>query len=127
VPADGALVGQNDLNRNPHLVEGQNQRAPMRNAARLHRAWLLDPRLPGSTVPNLNVRDSKRVERRLADRNLCDARPLQATERPPTPRCWERMTWTRIDEQGARRRLELTLKDEAASWRRLEERCGDVE
>ena len=44
------------------------------------------------------------------------------------------MTWTailaiggRIDEHGARRRLELAVKDEVAFWRRLEERGGDVE
>jgi hypothetical protein len=95
---------------------------------RLHRAWLLDPRLPGSTVAHLNVRDAARVERWLAERNLRDARPLQMTGRPPTPRCWDRMTWTailaiggRIDQHGARRRLELAMKDEAAFWRRLEE------
>jgi hypothetical protein len=101
---------------------------------RLHRAWLLDPRLPGSTVPHLSARDSLRVERWLAERNLCEARPLQATGRPPTPRFWDRMTWAailaiggRIDEQGARRRLELAVKDEVAFGKRLEERGGDVE
>jgi hypothetical protein len=99
-----------------------------------NRAWKLDPRLPGSTVPHLSGRDSARVERWLAERNLCDARPLQATGRPPTPRCWDRMTWAailaiggRIDEDGARRRLELAVTDEVAFWRRLEERNGDVE
>jgi hypothetical protein len=101
---------------------------------RQHRAWLLDPRLPGSTVPHLNARDSLRVERWLADRNLCDARPMQATGRPPTPRCWDRMSWAailviggRIDEQGARRRLESAIKDELAFWKRLKERSGDIE
>jgi hypothetical protein len=101
---------------------------------RQHRAWLLDPRLPGSTVPHLSTRDAARVERWLLERNLREGRPLQATGRPPTPRCWDRMTWTailaiggRIDEHGARRRLELAVKDEVAFWRRLEERGGDVE
>jgi hypothetical protein len=96
---------------------------------RTNRAWKLDPRLPGSTVPHLNAADAVRVERWLVERNLCDSRPLQATERRPTPRCWDRMTWAailaiggRIDEQGARRRLELALKDEVAFWRRLEKR-----
>ena len=44
------------------------------------------------------------------------------------------MTWAailaiggRIDENGARRRLELAVKDEAAFWKRLEERGGDPE
>jgi hypothetical protein len=44
------------------------------------------------------------------------------------------MTWAailaiggRIADQGARRRLELALKDEVALWRRLEERGGDIE
>ena len=44
------------------------------------------------------------------------------------------MTWAailvlggRIDEQGARRRLELAVKEEVAFWRRLEERGGDAE
>jgi hypothetical protein len=44
------------------------------------------------------------------------------------------MTWTailaiggRIDANGARRRLELAVKDEVAFWRRLDERGGDVE
>jgi hypothetical protein len=32
----------------------------------------------------------------------------------------------RIDEPGARRRLELAMKDETAFWARLEERGGDV-
>ena len=94
-----------------------------------HRAWLVDPRLPGSTVPQLNARDAARVERWLSERNLRGGRPLQATGHPPAPRCWDRVTWTailaiggRIDEQGARRRLELALKDEVAFWRRLEKR-----
>jgi hypothetical protein len=98
------------------------------------RAWKLDPRLPGSTVPHLNARDAGRVERWLAERNLGGGRPLQATGRPPTPRCWDRMTWTailaiggRIDEQGARRRLELAMKDEVAFWMRFERRGGDAE
>jgi hypothetical protein len=88
---------------------------------RTNRAWKLDPRLPGSTVPHLNRRDAGRVERWLAERNLCEARPMQATRRQPTPRCWDRMTWTailaiggRIGEQGARHRLELAVKDEVA-------------
>ena len=90
--------------------------------------------VPGSTVPHLNARDAGRVERWLAERNLRETRPLPATGRQPTPRCWDRMTWTailaiggRIDEHGARRRLELAVKDEVAFWRRLEERGGDVE
>jgi hypothetical protein len=44
------------------------------------------------------------------------------------------MTWAailaiggRIDEQGARRRLELALKDEIVFWKRLEERGGEAE
>jgi hypothetical protein len=44
------------------------------------------------------------------------------------------MTWTailaiggRIDEGGARRRLELAVKDEVAFWKRLEERGWDDE
>jgi hypothetical protein len=101
---------------------------------RTNRAWKLDPRLPGSTVPHLSDRDAARVERWLLERNLRHGRPLQATGRPPTPRCWDRMTWAailaiggRIDENGARRRLELAVKDEAAFWKRLEERGGDVE
>jgi hypothetical protein len=95
---------------------------------RQHRAWKLDPRLPGSTVPHLSVRDAARVERWLAERNLRGGRRLQATGRPPTPRCWDRMMWTailgiggRIDEGGARRRLELAVKDEVAFWKRLED------
>jgi hypothetical protein len=59
---------------------------------------------------------------------------MQATGRPPTLRCWDRMTWTailaiggRIDEQGAMRRLELAVKDEIAFWRRFGERGGDAE
>jgi hypothetical protein len=99
-----------------------------------NRAWKLDPRLSGSTVPHLSDRDAARVERWLAERNLCEGRPLQATGRPPTPRCLDRMIWTailaiggRIDERGARRRLELAIKDEAAFWRRLAERGGAAE
>jgi hypothetical protein len=98
-----------------------------------NRAWRLDPRLHGSTVPHLSDRDAARVERWLAERNLCEGRPLQATGRPATPRCWDRMTWAailaiggRIDEQGARRRLELAVKDEAAFWKRFEESGGDA-
>jgi hypothetical protein len=101
---------------------------------RANRAWKLDPRLPGSTVPHLNARDGLRVEQWLAERNLRDICPLQATGRPPTARCWDRMTWAailaiggRIDEQGARRRLELAVKDEVAFWKRLEERAGDAQ
>jgi hypothetical protein len=44
------------------------------------------------------------------------------------------MTWAailaiggRIDESGARRRLELAVKDEVAFWERIEKRGGDVE
>jgi hypothetical protein len=101
---------------------------------RTNRAWKLDPRLPGSSVPHLSARDAARVERWLAERNVRESFPLQATGRPPTPRCLDRMTWTailaiggRIDEHGARRRLELAVKDEVAFWRRLGERGGDVE
>jgi hypothetical protein len=101
---------------------------------RMNRVWKLDPRLPGSTVPHLSDRDAARVERWLVERNLREGRPLQATGRPPTPRCWDRMTWTailaigaRIDEGGARRRLELAVKDEVAFWKRLEERGGEAE
>jgi hypothetical protein len=99
-----------------------------------HRAWRIEPRLPGSTVPHLSDRDAARVERWLAERNMCEDRPLPATGHPPTPRCWDRMTWAailaiggRIDEQGARRRLELAVKDEVAFRARIGE-CGeDVE
>jgi hypothetical protein len=98
------------------------------------RAWKLDPRLPGSTVPHLSDRDAARVERWLAERNLRHGCALQATGRPPAPRCWDRMTWAailaiggRIDEHGAKRRLELAVKDEAAFWKRLKERGEDVE
>jgi hypothetical protein len=101
---------------------------------RQHRAWLHDPRLLGSTIPHLSDRDAARVERWLLERNLRHGRQLQATGRPATPRCWDRMTWAailtiggRIDEQGARRRLELAMKDEAAFWRRFDERGGDAE
>jgi hypothetical protein len=51
-----------------------------------------------------------------------------------TPRCRDGMTWTailaiggRIDEHGARRRLELAVKDEVAFWRRLVKRGGGAE
>ena len=44
------------------------------------------------------------------------------------------MTWTailaiggRIDEYGARRRLDLAVKDETAFWKRLEGSGGDIE
>jgi hypothetical protein len=44
------------------------------------------------------------------------------------------MTWAailalrgRIDQHGARRRLELAAKDEIAFWNRLEEPGGDAE
>jgi hypothetical protein len=44
------------------------------------------------------------------------------------------MTWVailalggRIDQHGARRWLELAVKDEVAFWKRLEGRGGDVE
>jgi hypothetical protein len=101
---------------------------------RTQRAWKLDPRLPRSTVPHLSARDAARVERWLLERGYRENRPLQATGRLPTPRCWDRMAWTailviggRIDEAGARRRLELAVKDEVAFWRRVEERGGDVE
>jgi hypothetical protein len=101
---------------------------------RMHRAWLLDPRLPGSTVPLLSARDSERVERWLLGRNLGDDRPLPATGRPPTPRCWDRVMWAailaiggRIDERGASLRLASALKDEAAFWKQLAARGGDVE
>jgi hypothetical protein len=97
----------------------------------LHRAWLLDPSLPGTTAPHLNARDAARVERWLIERNLRDGVALQATGWPQTPRCWDRMTWAailaiggRIDEHGARRRLELAVKDEVAFWQRFEERGG---
>jgi hypothetical protein len=43
------------------------------------------------------------------------------------------MTWAailaiggRIDEDGAKRKLELAVKDEVAFWNRLEQRGGDV-
>src|ERR1700722_6559229 len=101
---------------------------------RTHRSWLIDARVPGSTVPHLNVRDSARVERWLAERNLREGCPLQATGRPPTRRCRDRMTWTailaigrRIDERGASLRLGSTLKDEVAFWTRLAARGGDVD
>jgi hypothetical protein len=101
---------------------------------RTNRAWKLDPRMPGSTVPHLSARDAGRVERWLAERNLGAGCALQATGRPPTPRCWDRMMWTailaiggRIDEGGAKRRLELAVKDEVAFWTRLEERDGEAE
>ena len=101
---------------------------------RTQRAWKLDPRLPGSTVPQLNARDAGRVERWLAERALRVGCPLRTTGTLATPRCWDRMTWAailviggRIDEQGARRRLELALKDEIVFWKRLEERGGEAE
>jgi hypothetical protein len=44
------------------------------------------------------------------------------------------MTWAvilaiggRIEEDGARRRLELAVNDEVAFWRRLEERGGEAQ
>ena len=99
-----------------------------------NRAWKLDPRLPGATVPHMSVRDAMRVERWLAERNVRESYPLQATGHPPTPRCLDRMTWTailaiggRIEEHGARRRIELAVKDEVVFRKRLEERGEDVE
>jgi hypothetical protein len=101
---------------------------------RAHRSWLIDARIRGSTVPHLNVRDSARLERWLAERNLNEGFPLQATGRPPTPRCWDRLIWTailalggRIDERGASLRLASALKDEVVFWTRLAARGGDVE
>jgi hypothetical protein len=89
---------------------------------RQHRAWLLDPRLPGSTVTHLSVRDAARVERWLLERGFWEDRAMQGMGCPPTPRCWDRMTWAAIlviggciDEGGARRRLELAVQDEVAS------------
>jgi hypothetical protein len=141
----GRLRDQVDARREPRLralansdndiLRSRAERALACIARRkTNRAWKLDPRLPGSTVPHLSDRDAARVERWLLERNLSEARPLQATGRPPAPRCWDRMIWAailaisgRIDEQGARRRLELAVKDETAFWKRLEDSGGDIE
>jgi hypothetical protein len=100
---------------------------------RTHRSWLIDARIPGRTTPVLNAGDAEGVERWLFERGFRDGRPLPATGRPPTPRCWDRMTWTailaiggRIDDRGAALRLKSCLRDEIAFWRRLAGRDRNV-
>jgi hypothetical protein len=126
------------------LREAQSENAIRRSEAeaslaaiarrRMHRAWLLDPRLPGNTVPHLSARDGERIERWLLGRNLRDDRPLPATGRPLSPRCWDRVMWAailaiggRIDDRGASLRLASALKDETVFWKQLVARGGDVE
>jgi hypothetical protein len=79
---------------------------------RQHRAWLLDPRLPGSTAPHLSVRDAGRVERWPLERGDRQDRTMPATGIPPTPRCWDRMTGPRSSPSAAA----SANKERGAGW-----------
>jgi hypothetical protein len=101
---------------------------------RTHRGWKIDARFPGATVPILQERDAERVERWLLERGFRQGHILPTTGRLPSPRFWDRVCWAavlalggRLSEAGSRRRLELALKDEAAFWKRLEAKGGEVE
>jgi hypothetical protein len=101
---------------------------------RMHRSWKIDARLAGATVPVLRERDAERVVRWLLERGFRENRILAATGRLPSPRLWDRVSWSallalrnRLSEAASRRRLELALKNEVAFWKQLEAKGGDEE
>ena len=83
---------------------------------RLHRAWKLNPELPGSTL-GLSASDEIRVERWLIERDIY----LAGGRR--TAQCRDRLRWAaflslggKLDDLAARRRIEGALRDEER-WR----------
>jgi hypothetical protein len=85
----------------------------------LHRAWKLDPTLPGTTLV-LPDHDEKRVRRWLQDEHGIDlAETMHATGHHLSARCVDRLRWAaalrlsqRVTETSARNRVAAALRDD---------------
>ena len=96
---------------------------------RLHRAWKVDPRLPGSTL-SLSA-GMKRIRAWLREEHHVDLDKAETTcagDRYMTPRCIDRLRWgavlavtKRIDAEAARRRVMVALRDDAKFWDKLDD------
>jgi hypothetical protein len=84
----------------------------------LHRAWKIDPTLPGSTIPVLSAADADRVSRWIAERGLDLDGPLPISGQPATARARDRLLWVAILDLGGRldhpdQRIRAALQDDA--------------
>lgn len=84
---------------------------------RLHRAWLLDPTVPGATL-RVNDRDLREIDNLLLVEHGIDVESAQHT-----PRCRDRLRWAsflilrgQITPEAGRRRVHLALRDDQR-WR----------
>jgi hypothetical protein len=100
--------------------------ATLRAIARrqLHRAWKIDPSLPGSTL-SLSAHDEARVIEWLRDTHNVDLEhhPLHDNGHPFSARCIDRLRWGaalsltgRLDAEGGRRRVVVALRDDLKWW-----------
>lgn len=96
----------------------------------LHRAWKLDPTIPGSTL-TLTEADEARVRQWLRDTHHIDLdqepHPVHATGQPITARATDRLRWAgtlhlagRMDAEGAARRVFVAMRDDRAFWAKRE-------
>lgn len=89
----------------------------------LHRAWQLDPTLPGSTLA-LSESDEARVEAWLVEHHgVVLVSGLRDKGYPYSARCVDRLRWAavlaltgRIDDERARRRVIVALRDDLRFW-----------
>lgn len=92
-----------------------------------HRAWKIDPTVPGSTL-TLPDHDEARVRRWLRDAHHVDLdqepQPMHAnTDHPITARCMDRLRWAatlrlsgRMDAERAARRVFVAVRDDLQFW-----------
>jgi hypothetical protein len=114
--------------RSTNTIMREKGLATLRGIARrqLHKAWKLDPTLPGSTL-TLPDRDEARVRAWLRDHhhiNL-DQKPcaLHSNGQPITARAIDRLRWagtlylsSRMDAERATRRVFVAMRDDLRFW-----------
>lgn len=115
------------LKTTTNSIERRDAETTIRNIERrqLHRAWKLDPTLPGSTLA-LSADDEKRVRDWLREHHHIDLYNVEMAGgegRYMTPHCVDRLRWAavmalaqRMDAETARRRVVAALRDDGMFW-----------
>lgn len=133
VDAARLLRAQKLLSRttNARHIANANSTIAAVTRRQLHRAWKIDPTLPGSTL-TLPDHDEARVSKWLMDTHQIDLdqepQPMHAnTGQPITARCIDRLRWVatlylsgRMDAERAARRVFVAVRDDLKFWAKRE-------